>query len=95
MEHIIGGIGTALVVGAYFLVSSGRLASTSIGYQGINLIGAVLLTIYGFLLFAWATVALNAIWGFIAIAALARIMLKRSRQSGLDAASQHGDINAT
>jgi hypothetical protein len=38
----------------------------------MNLIGAILLTIYGFLLFAWASVALNAIWGTIALVALVR-----------------------
>lgn len=39
----------------------------------MNLLGALLLTVYGFLLFAWATVALNAVWGVIALLALLRI----------------------
>ena len=44
----------------------------------MNLTGAILLTIYGFLLFAWATVALNAVWGFIALLALARMAASRA-----------------
>lgn len=77
MEHVIGGAGTVLVLIAYFLVSTGRVPSRSFAFQGMNLTGAILLTIYGFLLFAWATVALNAVWGFIALLALARIAAGR------------------
>lgn len=72
MVHVIGGIGTILVLGAYFLVSTGRLQSTSFGFQGTNLLGAALLTVYGFMLVAWASVALNAVWGAIALTALIR-----------------------
>ena len=80
MEHVIGGIGTILVLAAYFLVSTGRVTSASIGFQGMNLVGAVLLTIYGFLLFAWASVALNGVWGLIAIVALVRVLRGRSKR---------------
>jgi len=78
MVHVFGGIGISLVLVAYFLVSNGRLKSASLGFQGKNLIGAALLTVYGSLLFAWASVALNAIWGLIAVVALVRVMRKRS-----------------
>lgn len=77
MEHVIGGIGTVLVLVAYFLVSTGRIASRSWAFQGMNLIGASLLTVYGVLLFAWATVALNAVWGVIALVALLRVFQGR------------------
>lgn len=80
MEHVIGGIGTILVLSAYFLVSTGRVTSASIGFQGMNLVGAILLTIYGFLLFAWASVALNGAWGLIAIVALIRVLRGRSKR---------------
>jgi hypothetical protein len=80
MEHVIGGIGTILVLAAYFLVSTGRATSGSIGFQGMNLVGAVLMAIYGFILFAWATVALNGIWGLIAVVALVRVLRGRSKQ---------------
>lgn len=86
MEHVIGGIGTILVLTAYFLVSTGRVPSRSLGFQGINLVGAILLTIYGFMLFAWATVALNGVWGLIAIVALFRVFRDRSKRNGATSA---------
>ena len=86
MEHFIGGIGTILVLTAYFLVSTGRVPSKSLGFQGINLVGAILLTIYGFMLFAWATVALNGVWGLIAIVALFRVFRDRSKRNGATSA---------
>ena len=86
MEHLIGGIGTILVLTAYFLVSTGRVPSKSLGFQGINLVGAILLTIYGFMLFAWATVALNGVWGLIAIVALFRVFRDRSKRNGATSA---------
>jgi hypothetical protein len=81
MEHIFGGIGTILVLAAYFLVSTGRVTSGSIGFQGMNLVGAILLTIYGFMLFAWASVVLNGAWGLIALVALVRVLRNRSKRS--------------
>ena len=73
MSHVIGFIGTFLVLGAYFLLSTGRIKAASVQYQGINLVGAGLLTLYGALLAAWASIALNAIWGLIALIALIRV----------------------
>jgi hypothetical protein len=80
MEHVIGGVGTILVLAAYFLVSTGRVTSGSIGFQGMNLVGAALMAIYGVILFAWAVVALNGIWGLIAAVALVRVLRGRSKQ---------------
>lgn len=77
MSHVIGFIGTFLVLGAYFLLSTGRIKAASVQYQGINLIGAALLTLYGFLLAAWASIALNAIWGLIALVAVLRVVRTR------------------
>ena len=81
MIHIVGFAGTALVLGAYFLISAGRLRPQSYGYQGMNLIGAALLTIYAIVLAAWAVLALNVVWGVIAIAALARVVGRSQRES--------------
>ncbi len=80
--HVIGGIGTILVLGAYFLVSSGRVASASTTFQGLNLVGALLLTFYAIDLAAWASVALNAVWGLIAVVAVIRIVQMRRRTRG-------------
>jgi energy-converting hydrogenase Eha subunit C len=45
----------------------------------MNLVGAALLAVYAFLLVAWASVVLNAVWGLIAAVALFRVMRKRTR----------------
>ena len=74
MSHAIGFLGTFLVLGAYFLLSAGKIKSASLQYQGINLLGAALLTVYGVMLAAWASIALNAIWGAIALVALLRVL---------------------
>lgn len=77
MVHVLGGIGTILVLGAYLLVSTQRVDPRSLAFQGMNLVGAVLLAIYGILLFAWASVALNVVWAGIGVAALWR--MRRAR----------------
>ena len=81
MVHVIGFVGTFLVLGAYFMVSLGRISSASFAYQGINLFGAALLTVYGVLLAAWASIALNAVWGLIAFIALTRVVRARAVKS--------------
>ena len=57
MEHVIGGVGTVLVLAAYFLVPTGRLQSKSYGFQGMNFVGAGSLAVYALLLVAWDLVA--------------------------------------
>lgn len=75
MEHILGFIGTVLVLLAYLLLSAKKIDAQSVKYQGLNLIGAILLIIYAVVLTAWASVLLNVVWGFIAIFALAKLLL--------------------
>ena len=77
--HVIGNIGVLMILGAYFLVSSGRIKAVSSWYQGLNLVGAVIMTVYSAILFAWASVALNSIWAVIAVVAL--IMNTRKARS--------------
>lgn len=81
LVHVIGTGGAVAVLLAYFLVSTGRVTSSSVPFQAINLVGAVLLTVYAFALQGWSFVALNVIWGIIALIALLRIGMKRRRGS--------------
>lgn len=78
LVHVIGTGGAICVLAAYFLVSAGRVTSSSVPFQLINLIGAGLLTTYALILRGWSLVFLNAIWAVIAIVALVRIS-RRSR----------------
>lgn len=70
----IGGwIGTGLVLLAYFLVSNKKVSGDSAAYQLMNLLGVIGVGINVFHQKAWPAVALQAIWGLIAIAALIRV----------------------
>ena len=64
--HVIGNLGVVLYLGAYWLVSLGRVASFSPRYQVPNFIGALILLGYSIILTAWASVVLNVVWALIA-----------------------------
>jgi hypothetical protein len=68
--QIVGWIGTFLIVLAYYLVSSKRLEGTNKLYQLMNLFGAIGLGINVLYQQAWPSVALQTVWGAIAVLAL-------------------------
>lgn len=77
MEIIIqtlGWIGTALIIIAYFLISRKYLSSQSKTYQFLNLFGAMGVGANVFYQEAWPALALQIIWGIIAILSLIRPM---------------------
>ena len=80
--HGVGNVGVLLVLGAYLLLSNGRIKSISPWYQGLNLGGAVLLTGYSIVLAAWATVLLNSVWAAIAVVALIANLRRARAASG-------------
>ncbi|MEZ5117070.1 MAG: hypothetical protein R2737_12465 [Candidatus Nanopelagicales bacterium] len=73
MIHLVGALGTVLVLGAYFLVSTRRIGSASRAFQGMNLVGAAALVVYAVALSAWANLVLNSVWAAIALVALLRL----------------------
>lgn len=86
LQHVIGTGGALLVLLAYFLVSTGRVASSSVRFQMINLIGAGLLTTYALILQGWSLVFLNGVWAIVALVALARIVRNREKSTTVDIA---------
>lgn len=70
--HVIGNLGVILILGAYWLVSTGRVQSISPKYQVLNLVGAVIMVGYSIILVAWASVVLNGVWSIIAATSLIR-----------------------
>ncbi len=68
----IGWMGTALVLAAYFLVSMKKIEADSRVYQGMNLLGVIGVGMNVFHQQAWPAVALQTIWGLIAVFALMR-----------------------
>lgn len=72
MTDAIGWIGTALVVLAYGANSWGYVKATDAYYQGANLLGALALGVNVTVQRAWPALALQVVWGLVAIVALIR-----------------------
>jgi hypothetical protein len=70
-----------LILGAYALLSAGRLSGQSPLYQWMNVTGAVGFAINGWWHGALPSAALNVVWMLIGGAALWRMMRKGSSTS--------------
>ena len=68
--QISGWIGMVFVVLAYYLISHNKVNSSSKYYQILNLLGAIGVGINVFFQHAWSALALQIIWGIIAIASI-------------------------
>ncbi len=75
--HGIGGISALIVLYAYWAISTGRLHSKSLLYQTLNLISAIIALWYLWVLQAWMSVAVQAVWGLVALLALRSILAGR------------------
>jgi len=69
---LLGWIGTALYLIAYFLVSLKKVEGDSLFYQGMNIIAGVLLVINTFYWRAYPSLGLNAAWIGIGLLTLGR-----------------------
>ena len=79
LVHIVGIVGAALLLLAYFLVSRKKVDGGSRFYQLLNLVGAAMLAVLTAYTGAWAAMGLNVIWVVIALTALGRIAMERKR----------------
>lgn len=69
----IGWVGAILVLGAYILVTSGRLSGNSAAFQWMNALGASFFVVNTWWHGAIPSMALNIVWGAIGYVALWRI----------------------
>jgi hypothetical protein len=81
LVEIIGWVAAGLILGAYGLLTAGRLQARSVAYQAMNVVGAL-----GFVLNSgWngaiPSAALNVVWAAIGLAALAGMVRARRRAS--------------
>ncbi len=76
-SEIAGWFGAFLVVAAYFLVSTKKLLPTSITYQLMNLLGALGVGVNVFVQKAYPSLAIQIVWGLIALFALYKILFKK------------------
>ncbi|MGC2276984.1 MAG: hypothetical protein WA571_13305 [Candidatus Binatus sp.] len=72
MSQVIGSIGVAILLVAFFMNSFGMLASGSHAYQTMNAIGAAVSCYASYLIGFAPFVVLEAIWCAAAIAAMLR-----------------------
>lgn len=72
LVDLLGWLGTGLIVLAYGLVSSGKLAGKSAQYQLLNFFGALFLGINLLVEQSWPAFTLQVVWAAIAIAALVK-----------------------
>ena len=75
---VAGWIGMALLIGAYSLVTAGRILGTSLTFQLMNLVGGALLMVNSAWYGAWPSAALNLVWVVIGTAGLVRARLRRA-----------------
>lgn len=78
--EVAGWAGASLILGAYLLLSTGRVTGQSLLYQGMNVAGAAGFIVNGWWHGAVPSAALNVLWLLIGVFASWRI-LKRRRSS--------------
>ena len=75
--EVAGWAGASLILGAYLLLSMGRLTGQSLLYQGMNAAGAAGFIVNGWWHGALPSAVLNVIWMLIGGVALWRIAARR------------------
>jgi hypothetical protein len=90
--NVLGWIGAAALLSAYWLVSSQKVTGSSRTYQGMNLLGATLVLVNSLYYGAYPSVGVNAAWIAIGAYALAtHVFHAKSGQSTSPRTSAPGD----
>lgn len=79
--QIVGLLGPLFLLGAYAMLSSGRLMATSPLYQILNLLGASVMVWVGIVTNVWSVWVLNGVWCLIAVFGLIRITRQRKAEA--------------
>ena len=74
--EVAGWAGASLILGAYLLLSMGRVTGQSMLYQAMNVVGAAGFIVNGWWHGAEPSAVLNVIWMLIGAVALWRIMAR-------------------
>ena len=81
--EVVGWAGASLILGAYLLLSMGRVTGQSMLYQAMNVAGAAGFIVNGWWHGAVPSAALNVVWMLIGGVALWRIRQRRSSTSAM------------
>lgn len=79
LVEIAGWLGAALILGAYALLTAGKLQARSVAYQAMNVVGALGFIVNSGWNGAIPSAALNVVWAGIGVAAIAGIVRRRRR----------------
>jgi hypothetical protein len=79
---IVGWLGAGLILGAYALLTAGKIDAKSYAYQGMNVVGALGFIANGWWYGAMPSAVLNVIWAGIGLFALGRIRARSSASRG-------------
>ncbi len=79
--NVVGWVGVVALLAAYWLVSTQKARGDSATYQGMNLVGAVLVLVNSSYYGAYPSVGVNAAWIAIGVYPLAK---HRPRMRGRD-----------
>jgi hypothetical protein len=80
--EVVGWAGASLILGAYLLLSMGKVTGQSLLYQGMNVAGAAGFIVNGWWHGAVPSAVLNVIWMMIGGVALWRITSRRRTMRG-------------
>ena len=83
--EVVGWAGASLILGAYLLLSAGKVTGQSAIYQAMNVVGAAGFIVNGWWHGAIPNTALNVVWMIIGGVALWRITSKRRAGSSTSA----------
>ena len=75
--NVVGWLGMALLIGAYALVTAGRLHGPGLTFQLMNLFGGGFLMLNSAYYSAWPSAALNLVWVVVGLVGLARARARR------------------
>ena len=73
--NVVGWLGMALLIGAYVLVTAGRVLGTSLVFQLMNLFGGAFLMLNSAWYGAWPSAGLNLVWVAVGTVGLFRARL--------------------
>ena len=79
---VLGWIGAAFILAAYWLVSFKKLAPDSFAYQGLNIAASILLLINTMYYGAYPSSFVNAVWAVIAVVAIVAVVRRNARAAG-------------
>ena len=87
----VGNLGVILILGTYFLLQLGRMASTSFAYAILNLLGAAFILYSLIYEFNMSAFIIEIFWMLFSLLGLARIYMEKRRNSVIGQETQPPD----